>query len=340
MKFEELGYLSINDSLSTYIPAFNKDFLLNGTGLATGVSAEYIDGNSITVLNCLKEENGFGYISGGLYYYAAGDKNADGTPGFTTPASSPDLTSANIQEWVLAMINRGILGKNTGEGDYGGGANVLGAIAEKAYLQATTVEKSFGTLINEFIATPCGATVLFYKSGADMSDLPVLEFVDHTVADHNGQNYPLAGYSNVEQGGNAMWMTAADYGAVARMVMSRGNNQSGVSVMKPSTISTILHYKLDEPNGLDGAFGGVAESLDGNVQFSFGMVRVLQDVPFTWRGTHSKYNHGLNYWLGKWLSSQFMFIYDDVQVVVNEASKDGSRVWVRDLIDIVFALKK
>ena len=348
MKFQELGYLTLEDSIATYIPSFDKQFLLDGTGVtsSSGVSAEYIDGNTITLLHACKEENGFGYLNGGLYYYKADDVDLCGndTYAFTTPASSPDISAANIQEWVAAMVNRGILGNRPGTASYGGGANVLGAVAEKAYTKIFSVTKTFSQLLNEYIATPCGATIRFYKK-ADISlmiDLPVLEGVDGSPSDHNGQNYPLAGYSDVEQGGNAMWMTAQDYGAIIRMLMSHGNHTDGVQVLKPSTAATILYYKFDEPDGNNGdsALIGAGESADGNVQFTLGMVRALEDVPYGYRGDHSPYNVGLRYWLGKWMSSQFMFVNDDIQIVVNEATKDGTRTWVKDLIDLVISLKK
>ena len=134
------GLVEFDTPCYELIPEFDRTFAVTSSG-------EEIDGKSITLLHCLTESNGFGYL-GRIAYYAD-EQGVD-----------YDQRAGSLLEWVQLMIARGKLGKPPGTMDYGGGATVLGALLEQAHAKAHPDDANgLEALLNERVADKMGAKV-------------------------------------------------------------------------------------------------------------------------------------------------------------------------------------
>ena len=323
-KFVELKIInSIDDPLVNYIPQFGKVFDLSNSATP---DISLVDGSSITIADCMKEENGFGYFNP-----PSGYVDPDG--------NNYDICANNTLDWVLLNIEHGSLRAAPGYGSYGGGATTLGAICEIAYalhnnpeLNASDISVityysdislNFKELLNNYLFAPCGGNVDFLlkdQSANVLSIIPnLVTFNELNVV--TPVSYVLQGLTNAMEGGNGMVTTSEDLGKLFHMIMNKGVAANGTRVLRSKTADKILNYNINENNNKLGPFS--FDSLNPNhVTFAHGIVKVFTAHPGIF--TAPEYLNGVRFWGGLWGSKYVLYTNDDAQIVINQAVKNGT----------------
>ena len=332
--FIELGYMQRQDPICNYLNDFSGVLFVN----------ENIDvsfsGNSITIADCLKEECGLGYMDASGYHWAPNAPAPNLGQFLDSNSNNIDLSASNLYDWVKRIIDNGVATSAIGESGYGAGHTILGLLCEFVYAKNTQsdlsninysdisynqVDKKLDELLNQFIFTPCDASMGFNLSSNPIQ-LPVLFSGYPSVLDDGSKGRILdttTPYSNptsnVMSAGDGMCMSINSFSKVMNMLMNHGVSSNGTRVVSTSVADIVLNFTLNEPNSKSGPLGPVSLVKEENFMvYAHGITKYF--IPLdggggTIFGLVPSKKSGLRYWVGLTSCLNCLWVNDDAQII-------------------------